>query len=159
MIYTPMTKKAMKLMYEKHKDQVDKSGLPYVNHPLHVAEQMNDEYTTTVGLLHDIVEDTDMTFEQLKEEGFPNEVIDALMLLTHDPNVDYYDYVKEIGTNPIARAVKIKDLEHNMDLTRLNNITQWDIDRVAKYKRCHDYLTNLDLVDKKEEESQLKRAC
>lgn len=152
MIYTPMTKKAMKLMFEKHKDQVDKSGLPYVNHPFHVAEQMKDETTATVALLHDIVEDTDMTFEQLREEGFPEEVLDALMLLTHDPNVDYYDYVRDIGTNPIARAVKIKDLEHNMDLSRLNEVTEWDLQRVEKYKKCHDFLTKLELIENKEEQ-------
>lgn len=157
MIYTPMTKKAIKLMYEKHKDQVDKSGMPYVLHPIHVAEQMQDENTTIVGLLHDIVEDTDMTFNQLKEEGFSKEVLDALMLLTHDPDVDYFDYVKAIGTNPIARAVKIKDLEHNMDLSRLNEINEWDLARVAKYRKCHDYLTKIEMLDMAIEEEEHRK--
>ena len=92
MIYTDMTKKAIKLIYEKHKNQYDKAGMPYVLHPLHVAEQMSDEYRATVGLLHDIVEDTDMTFEQLSNLGFPNEVIDALKLLTHKSS--YYHFLQ-----------------------------------------------------------------
>ena len=153
MIYTPMTKKAIKVMYENHKNQVDKSGIPYVFHPFHIAEQMDDENTTIVALLHDIVEDTDMTFEQLENEGFSREVIDALMLLTHNPNEDYYDYVKRIGTNPIAKAVKIKDLEHNMDLSRLDSISCWDLERVEKYKYCHDYLVNLDTMENKNDNS------
>ena len=70
MIYTPMTKKAIKVMYNAHKDQVDKAGMPYVLHPIHVAEQMQDEDRTIVALLHDVVEDSDMTFEKLTEYGF-----------------------------------------------------------------------------------------
>ena len=153
MIYTPMTKKAIKIMYENHKNQVDKSGIPYVFHPFHIAEQMDDENTTIVALLHDIVEDTNMTFEQLDNEGFSREVIDAFMLLTHNPNEDYYDYIKRIGTNPIAKAVKIKDLEHNMDFSRLDSISGWDLVRVEKYKDCHDYLVNLDTMENQNDNS------
>ena len=89
MIYTKMTNKAIKLMYEAHKNQLDKSGLPYVFHPFHIAEQMKDENTTIVALLHDIVEDTDTTFEDLKEMGFNDKVIDALKLMTHNKDEDY----------------------------------------------------------------------
>ena len=144
MIYTDMTKKAIKLMFEKHKDQYDKSGLPYVFHPFHVAEQMEDEDTTIVALLHDIVEDTDTTFEDLKEMGFSDNVIDALKLMTHDKNVDYYDYVEMISKNPIARKVKIKDLEHNMDTTRLDVVDEQAEKRLIKYKKCHNMLTEID---------------
>ena len=144
MIYTDMTKKAIKLMFEKHKDQYDKSGLPYVFHPFHVAEQMEDEDATIVALLHDIVEDTDTTFEDLKEMGFSDTVIDALRLMTHDKNVDYFDYVEKIGKNPIARKAKIKDLEHNMDTTRLDIVDETAKKRLVKYKKCHDYLINID---------------
>ena len=143
MIYTDMTKKATKLMYEKHKEQVDKAGMPYVLHPLHVAEQMTDEYSATVALLHDIVEDTDITLEQLSAMGFPEEITDALGCLTHGEDVEYFDYVKNIGTNEIATDVKIADLEHNSDLTRLNEITEWDLARVEKYKKCLEYLKNV----------------
>ena len=101
MIYTPLTKKALKISFAAHKDQVDKSGMPYVYHPFHLAEQMNDENSTCVALLHDVVEDTDITFDDLASEGFPAEVIDALALMTHDDNVPYMDYVRKIQTNPI----------------------------------------------------------
>lgn len=143
MIYTDMTKKAIKLMYEKHKDQVDKAGMPYVLHPLHVAESMTDENRTTVALLHDIIEDTDMTLEQLKNMGFPNEVLEALNCLTHPEGVEYFDYVQNIGTNEIATDVKLADLNHNSDLTRLNEITEWDLARVEKYKKCIEYLSGI----------------
>ena len=142
MIYTEMTKKAIKLMFEKHKDQVDKSGMPYVFHPFHLAEQMDDEETTITALLHDIVEDTDTTFEDLRELGFSDNVINALKLMTHDKNIDYFEYVKNISKNPIARKVKIKDLEHNMDTSRLDEVTDKDLERVKKYKKCYKYLLN-----------------
>ena len=142
MIYTEMTKKAIKLMFEKHKDQVDKSGMPYVFHPFHLAEQMDDEETTITALLHDIVEDTDTTFDDLRKLGFSDNVINALKLMTHDKNIDYFEYVKNISKNPIARKVKIKDLEHNMDTSRLDEVTDKDLERVKKYKNCYKYLLN-----------------
>ena len=137
-----MTKKAIKLMFEKHKDQVDKSGIPYVFHPFHLAEQMDDEETTITALLHDIVEDTDTTFDDLRKLGFSDNVINALKLMTHDKNIDYFEYVKNISKNPIARKVKIKDLEHNMDTSRLDEVTDKDLERVKKYKKCYKYLLN-----------------
>ena len=109
MIYTPLTKKAMKLCFEAHKNQTDKTGLPYVFHPFHLAEQMTDEYTTVTALLHDVVEDTDYTLDDLKEMGYPDEVITALALLTHDDGSEYMDYVARIKPNPIAKAVKLAD--------------------------------------------------
>ncbi len=118
MIYTPMTAKAMKLAYNAHHGQLDKSGMPYIFHPMHLAEQMEDEISCTVALLHDVVEDTSITLEQLKEE-FPKEVTDALALLTHSKDVDYFDYVRAIKSNPVAVKVKLADLEHNSDETRL----------------------------------------
>lgn len=143
MIYTEATKKALKLMCQKHKDQKDRSGLPYILHPFHVAEQMDDEESTIVALLHDIVEDTDTTIDELKGYGFSDRVLDALRLMTHAEGVDYYDYVKEIGKDPLARKVKIADLEHNMQLGRLNEVRDKDLKRAEKYKVCHDYLCGL----------------
>ena len=110
MIYTPLTKKALRLCFDAHREQVDKTGLPYVFHPFHLAEQMKDEYTTVCALLHDVVEDTDYTLDDLRSMGFPDAVVDALALLTHDPAVPYMDYVKVIATDPIARKVKMADL-------------------------------------------------
>lgn len=134
MIYTPLTKKALKLCFTAHKDQLDKSGLPYVFHPFHLAEQMTDEYTTITALLHDVVEDTDYTFEDLAAMGFPAEVLAALRLLTHDPSVPYMEYVAGIKKNPLARAVKLADLRHNSDSTRLDVLTPRDIARAEKYQ-------------------------
>ena len=133
MIYTKLTKKAMRIAFDAHKDQVDRSGVPYIFHPMHLAEQMTDEERTCAALLHDVVEDTDLTFEDLAEQGIPETVIAALKLLTHDDAVPYLEYVDNIKENPIAAAVKLADLRHNSDLTRLDAVSQKDLDRVKKY--------------------------
>lgn len=134
MIYTELTKKALIIAYEAHKDQLDKSGLPYVFHPFHVAEQMNDEYTTCVALLHDVIEDSDYTIQNLKDEGFPAEVTDAIKVLTHSKGTQYFEYINIVKNNKIATRVKIEDLKHNSDLTRLNEINEDDQKRIEKYK-------------------------
>ena len=136
MIYTELTKKALKLCFEAHKEQVDKSGMPYVFHPFHLAEQMTDEATTVVALLHDIVEDTATTFEDLEKQGFSDEIINALKLLTHDKGVPYMDYVAEIKTNRIATVVKLADLRHNSDLTRLSVVDEKALKRKEKYEKA-----------------------
>ena len=136
MIYTEMTRKALNLMFEKHKDQKDRSGMPYVFHPYEVAKGMEDEITCTVALLHDIVEDTDVTFDDLKEEEFPEEVINALKRMTHDKSVPYMDYVKNIAEDPIARKVKLADLKHNSDLSRLVTVSEKDLARREKYEKA-----------------------
>ena len=141
MIYTPLTKKALKLCFEAHKDQTDKTGLPYVFHPFHLAEQMTDEYTTVTALLHDVVEDTDYTLNDLKEMGYPDEVIQALSLLTHDDGSEYMEYVKRLKSNPIARAVKLADLKHNSDLSRYDTIDNQAIKRTAKYQQAIEILS------------------
>jgi (p)ppGpp synthase/HD superfamily hydrolase len=143
MIYTPMTKKAIKLLFEKQKEQQDKAGLPYVFHPFHVAEQMEEEVTVTVALLHDLIEDTEVTFQNLSEMGFSQEVIGALEALTKGKKEDYCSYIKRLSENSIARKVKIKDLEHNMDLTRLSTVTEKDLKRVEKYKKSYQYLIEI----------------
>ena len=136
MLYTDMTKRAMKLCYEAHKDQVDKSGIPYVFHPIHLAEQMSDEDTTVVALLHDVVEDTEYTLVDLIQRGFSPKVIDALKLMTHNDSVPYLDYVENLKQNPIARTVKLADLRHNSDLTRLKEVDEKALERVQKYKKA-----------------------
>ena len=136
MIYTDKTKKAMKLCYEAHKDQVDKSGLPYVFHPAHVAEQMTDEATTIVALLHDVVEDTDYTLEDLAAEGFGKDIREAVALMTHEDDVPYLEYVAKLKDNPIARAVKLADLAHNSDLSRIGEIDEETRERLEKYKKA-----------------------
>lgn len=132
MIYTPLTKLAMKIAYRAHLDQVDHGGIPYVFHPIHLAEQMNDEYATCVALLHDVVEDTPVTLEELAVD-FPKEVIDAVALITHDKNIPYLDYVSKIKDNPIARTVKLADLHHNCDSSRLET-NGYDEDTIRRYE-------------------------
>ncbi len=141
MINTPQTRKAMQIAFNAHKDQLDRSQVPYIFHPMHLAEQMDTEEECIVALLHDVVEDSEMTFEQLEKE-FSANVISALKLLTHDKAVDYMDYVKEIKKNPIAIKVKIADLTHNSDLSRLNVITEKDLKRKEKYQKALDLLKN-----------------
>jgi (p)ppGpp synthase/HD superfamily hydrolase len=136
MIYTKMTKKALKLCFDAHKDQLDKSGMPYVFHPFHLAEQMKDEATTTVALLHDVVEDTPLTIDDLENMGFTHEVTDAIRLLTHAEGVPYMEYVAQIKKNPVAKAVKLADLRHNSDSTRLDTVTERDKAREEKYKKA-----------------------
>lgn len=134
MIYTGMTKKALKFCFESHKDQTDKSGMPYVFHPFHLAEQMIDEETTIVALLHDVIEDTPCTPDDLRAMGFGEDVLEALALMTHDKRIPYMDYVAKIKENEIARTVKLADLRHNSDLTRLDEIDEKAKTRVEKYK-------------------------
>ena len=123
MIYTELTKKAMKIAYDAHHGQLDKGGLPYVFHPWHLAEQMDDEISTIAALLHDVVEDTDWTLEQLEAEGFPPESMEALGLLTHPEGQPYMEYVAGLRHNSVAVKVKLADLRHNSDFTRLSAVT------------------------------------
>ena len=135
MIYTEQTKKAMIIAYNAHHGQVDKSGVPYIFHPIHVAEQMETEEECIVALLHDTVEDTNITFEVLEKE-FSATVIEALKLLTHDESIDYFDYVRKFKNNPIAKKVKLADLYHNSDITRMENPTEKDWKRKEKYHKA-----------------------
>ena len=136
MLYTPATKKALCLCFEAHKDQTDKSGLPYVFHPFHLAEQMETEETTVVALLHDVVEDTPYTLADLAAMGFGKAILDALALLTHDDATDYMDYIRAIKANPIARDVKLAELKHNSDLSRLDAVNEKALARKAKYEQA-----------------------
>lgn len=120
MIYTHLTNEAMKIAYAAHHGQVDKGGIPYIFHPIHLAEQMEDEYTTCVALLHDVVEDTNVTLEELAK-NFPKEIIDAIAAMTHEKNEPYSEYVARVKLNPIAKVVKLADLRHNSDESRLEN--------------------------------------
>ena len=106
MIYTKLTKEAMKIAYNAHRGQTDKNGIPYIFHPIHLAEQMNDEETICTALLHDVIEDTGATFEELELKGFSKSILDALKLLTHDNTEPYMNYIARIKDNQIAKFVK-----------------------------------------------------
>ena len=144
MIYTEMTKKAVNVMYQAHQGQMDKGGFPYCFHPYQVAQGMDDEISCTCALLHDVVEDTDLTFEDLAGMGFPAEVIDVLKLLTHRESVPYMDYVRNLADNPVARKVKLSDLHHNSDLSRINEVTEKDLERIEQYKEAIAFLEEKD---------------
>ncbi|MDD2954736.1 MAG: HD domain-containing protein [Oscillospiraceae bacterium] len=134
MIYTPLTNKALRLAYNAHAGQLDQSGQPYVFHPYHLAEQMTDEISVCVALLHDVAEDTAVTLEELERE-FPREVTEALRLLTHTPGSDYFTYVRAIAQNPVARAVKLADLAHNSDETRFAGCTGVAEEQLARWRK------------------------
>ena len=136
MIYTPLTKLAMNIAYNAHHGQTDKSGVPYIFHPLHLAEQMDSEIAVCAALLHDVVEDTDMTIGELRLLGIPDEVLAVITILTHDDSVPYLDYVRSIKESQNEAAVKVKlaDLRHNSDSTRTGGII--NPERMARYKKA-----------------------
>ena len=143
MIYTEMTVRAARIAEQAHHGQYDKGGMPYILHPLTVAAEMQDEITTAAALLHDVAEDTAVTIEMLEAE-FPPEVTETLRLLTHDPAEDYFDYVRRIRSDPRARAVKLADLRHNMDIRRLPPeaaASERTAARLEKYRRAVRLLT------------------
>lgn len=143
MIYTELTNKAMRIAYDAHAGQLDKCGQPYIFHPFHVAEQMDDEASTCVALLHDVVEDSDVTLDDLARE-FPSDVVEGVRLMTHEPAVDYFDYVRAIKGCPLAQKVKLADLAHNSDETRFagcEDVTREMLDkRHEKYARARAIL-------------------
>ena len=122
MVYTPLTNKALTFAYNAHHGQLDHNGIPYIFHPLHLAEQMEDEISCCAALLHDVVEDTTVTMEELAR-AFPAEVVEVVALLTHDDgaescNSDYFSYLLPIKAHPIAKKVKLADIAHNSDQSR-----------------------------------------
>lgn len=138
-----MTKKAMVIAFNAHKKQVDKSNMPYIFHPFHLAEQMDSEDAVIVALLHDVVEDTNMTFEELFQQGFSEDIIASLKLLTHNDDTDYFDYISRIkmSNNPYAISVKLADLKHNSDLSRLDCVDEKTLKRIDKYKKAIEILS------------------
>lgn len=144
MIYTKLTNMAMRIAYDAHKNQMDKSGVPYVFHPFHLAEQMETEHEIIVALLHDVVEDSDYTLEDLQKAGFPEDVLEAVALLTRDEKTSYEDYIGKIKRNKLAKTVKMADLRHNSDVTRLETADEHTIRRMKKYGAAIRELQNGD---------------
>ena len=147
MLYTEATKKAMRLAYRAHHGQMDLGGVPYIFHPYHLAEQMHSEETVCAALLHDVLEDTPLTVEDLEREGFSPAVIQAVVHLTHDPAVPYETYVQKLSPDPIARAVKMADLRHNRDETRWPKEeagTEKALARREKYRKALVFLERVE---------------
>ena len=145
MIYTPMTKKALCIAYKAHDGQVDKTGIPYIFHPFHLAESMTDENSTIVALLHDVIEDTDWTIDDLEKEGFNEDILTALKLMTHNPAEPYMDYISRLSTCPVARQVNLADLYHNSDRTRVENPDEKMLKRWEKYDRAIQLLKSVNI--------------
>lgn len=136
MIYTIVTKRAMVIAYNAHHGQLDRTGIPYIYHPVHLAEQMRTEEETAAALLHDVVEHSGVTLEDLRAQGIPEPVVEAVRLLTHAEGVAYMDYVAALKPNPITKAVKLADLAHNSDTTRLESVSDADKQRLEKYAQA-----------------------
>ena len=134
--------KAITLALKAHKGQVDKSGMPYVGHVMRVMTAGRTEDEKIVGVLHDVVEDTQWTFEALLAEGFPSHIVDALRCVTKLSDDEPYDeFIERAKTNSLAVAVKINDLTDNMDVRRYKELTDWDVKRLRKYLKAYQELT------------------
>ena len=134
-------KRAIEIATEAHKGQLDKSGKDYIGHPLRVMEMGKTEEEKIVGVLHDVIEDTEWTFDKLAEEGFSQEVLSALKCVTKlSENENYDDFIDRVKKNPLAVAVKINDLTDNMDIRRLPYLSDKDIKRLKKYLKAYKRL-------------------
>ena len=139
MKYSETIKKAIQIAFNAHKNDIDKGGYPYIMHPLYLAFQMDDEDSVCVALLHDVIEDhgDKYSFNYLEQLGFNENIINALKLLTHEKDVPYMGYIARIKTNTIATKVKIADLKHNLDSTRIGEKHFY---KEEIYKQALDYL-------------------
>ena len=127
----------MEIAYTAHHGQTDKCGVPYVFHPFHVAEQMTTEYTVCAALLHDVIEDTYITADDIGKI-FPQEIVNAVKALTHDKGTPYEEYISGIMSDPIAKAVKLADLEHNSDNSRMSLTDEPEEKKLARLKKYTD---------------------
>ena len=132
--------KALEIATRAHKNQVDKTGKPYINHPKAVAKMLTTEESQTVALLHDVIEDTSVTLGELKEAGFSDDIITAVDCLTQREDERREEYIMRIAKNPRATMVKLADLQHNQDLSRIENPGEKDFARVARYKEEEAFL-------------------
>lgn len=143
MIDTELTRLALDIATKAHEGQLDKSGKPYILHPIHVAEAQEDEISTTVALLHDVVEDSNWTFEELLKAGIPEKAVNSLRYMTHEKHTPYMEYIEKLAQDPVARGVKLADLEHNMDTSRINReLTERELKKQEKYTRAYEYLNS-----------------
>lgn len=125
---------AILLAVQAHRGQIDKAGQPYILHVLRVMFRLESEKERMVGVLHDVVEDTKYTLDDLRQMGYPKEVLAALDSLTKKSDESYEAFIERTKGNPIASRVKVADLEDNLDLTRLREITEKDVERLKKYR-------------------------
>jgi (p)ppGpp synthase/HD superfamily hydrolase len=132
---------AVSIAARAHRGQKDKAGATYLLHPLRMMLRMDTEAAMMAAVLHDVVEDTEWTLERLREAGFSDEVLEAVDCLTHREGESYQQFVERVRTNPIARRIKIADLEDNMNVRRINQLGPSDLERLEKYHRAWRVLT------------------
>ena len=132
---------ALSIARKAHEGQLDKAGVDYIEHPIYVASQVDTEEEKAVALLHDVIEDSPVSAEELLIAGLPEEVVTAVQVLTKKKEQDYQTYLETVKKNPLARVVKLADLKHNSDLSRLPSITAKDRERLKKYKKAIDFLS------------------
>lgn len=137
-----LLERAIAIAVEAHVGQTDKAGRPYILHPLHLMMQMETREEMMTAVLHDVIEDTAVTLADLRAAGFPDDVLNALALLTHNDSDSYEEYVAKLNTNDLARRVKLADLAHNMDVRRLPILRDKDLRRLQKYTQAWHLLTN-----------------
>lgn len=141
MIKQTLIEQAISIALTAHAGKLDKGGNVYILHPLRLMNAMNTPEEKIVALLHDVVEDSNITIPQLKEKGFPGKILKAVAVLTKTENQPYENYIAAIKKNPLATKVKLADLKDNMNLTRLKEITEADKLRMKKYKAAYNLLT------------------
>ena len=140
MDYNELYDKALQIAVRAHKGQKDKAGHDYILHPIRVSERCDDPRAKIVALLHDTIEDTDVTADYLREEGFTEEIVEAVLAVTRREGEEYDDYVRRAAQNELGRMVKRADLEDNMDIRRLPELTDRDVERLRKYLRAWQYI-------------------
>lgn len=140
-----LLERALEIAVKAHRGQKDRYGVPYILHPLRVMARLDSIAEKIVGILHDVVEDTDWTFEDLRREGFPESLLQALDGVTKRDGEPYEDFVKRSAANPLAARVKLADLEDNMDIRRLDQVTAKDAERLEKYRKAWVTLKKLNL--------------
>lgn len=140
----PTLEDALELALQAHRGQQDKAGAPYILHPLRLMLRMEDETERMVALLHDVIEDSPFTLEDLRERGYSEEILRALDALTRRPEESYTEFIERAGQDAVARRVKLADLEDNMDLRRLAQLGPADAERLARYRTAWTSLRHLD---------------
>lgn len=135
-----LLKKALAIATKAHEGQTDKSDVPYILHPIRVSNRCRTDEERIVAILHDTIEDTDVTPDYLLSEGFPKNIVEAVLSVTRNEGESYEDFVIRSKQNPIGRQVKIHDLEDNMDITRLHSLSEKDLERLNKYLKAYRVL-------------------
>lgn len=136
-----LLEKAITIAANAHEGQKDKAGVPYILHPIRVSNRCRTDEERIVAILHDTIEDTDVTPDYLLSEGFPKNIVEAVLSVTRNDGESYEDFILRSKQNHIGKQVKIHDLEDNMDITRFHSLSEKDLKRLNKYLKAYHVLT------------------